>query len=105
MGIIYISHRMEEVFELSDRISVLRDGQFIGCVNTKEASREDLINMMVGRELEGGYPSNPAEKGGVVLELKNFTRKGVFENVNLKVHSGEILGMAGLVGNEGPCGI
>ena len=98
VGIIYISHRMEEVFELSDRISVLRDGQFIGCVNTKEASREDLINMMVGRELEGGYPSNPAEKGGVVLELKNFTRKGVFENVNLKVHSGEILGMAGLVG-------
>lgn len=98
IGIIYISHRMEEVFELSDRISVLRDGQFIGCVNTKEASREDLINMMVGRELEGGYPRNTAEKGDVVLELKNFTRKGVFENVNLSVHAGEILGMAGLVG-------
>ena len=98
IGIIYISHRMEEVFELSDRISVLRDGQFIGCVNTKEASREELINMMVGRELEGGYPRNTAEKGDVVLELKNFTRKGVFENVNLSVHAGEILGMAGLVG-------
>lgn len=97
-GIIYISHRMEEVFELSDRISVLRDGKFIGCVKTKEASPEDLINMMVGRELEGGYPKNTAEKGDVVLELKNFTRKGVFENVNLKVHAGEILGMAGLVG-------
>jgi len=98
IGIIYISHRMEEVFELSDRISVLRDGQFIGCVSTKEASREELINMMVGRELEGGYPRNTAEKGDVVLELKNFTRKGVFENVNLSVHAGEILGMAGLVG-------
>ncbi len=98
IGIIYISHRMEEVFELSDRVSVLRDGQFIGCVNTKEASREELINMMVGRELEGGYPHNTAEKGDVVLELKNFTRKGVFENVNLSVHAGEILGMAGLVG-------
>ncbi len=98
IGIIYISHRMEEVFELSDRISVLRDGQFIGCVNTKEASREELINMMVGRELEGGYPRNTAEKGDVVLELKNFTHKGVFENVNLSVHAGEILGMAGLVG-------
>lgn len=98
IGIIYISHRMEEVFELSDRVSVLRDGQFIGCVNTKEASREELINMMVGRELEGGYPRNTAEKGDVVLELKHFTRKGVFENVNLEVRSGEILGMAGLVG-------
>lgn len=98
IGIIYISHRMEEVFELSDRVSVLRDGQFIGCVNTKEASREELINMMVGRELEGGYPHNTAEKGDVVLELKNFTRKGVFEDVNLTVHAGEILGMAGLVG-------
>lgn len=63
-----------------------------------EASREQLINMMVGRELEGGYPKNTAKKGEVVLELKNFTRKGVFENVNLKVRAGEILGMAGLVG-------
>lgn len=98
IGIIYISHRMEEVFELSDRVSVLRDGQFIGCVNTKEASREELINMMVGRELEGGYPHNTAKKGDVVLELKHFTRKGVFEDVNLEVRSGEILGMAGLVG-------
>ena len=98
VGIIYISHRMEEVFELADRVSVLRDGQFIGCVKVAEASREQLINMMVGRELEGGYPKTTAEKGEVVLELKNFTRKGVFENVNLKVHAGEILGMAGLVG-------
>ena len=98
VGIIYISHRMEEVFELADRVSVLRDGQFIGCVKVAEASREQLINMMVGRELEGGYPKNTAKKGEIVLELKNFTRKGVFENVNLKVRAGEILGMAGLVG-------
>lgn len=98
VGIIYISHRMEEVFELADRVSVLRDGQFIGCVKVADASREQLINMMVGRELEGGYPQNTAEKGKVVLELKNFTRKGVFKNVNLQVHAGEILGMAGLVG-------
>ena len=98
VGIIYISHRMEEVFELADRVSVLRDGQFIGCVKVADAFRAHIINMMVGRELEGGYPSNTAEKGEVVLELKNFTRKGVFKNVNLQVHAGEILGMAGLVG-------
>ena len=98
VGIIYISHRMEEVFELADRVSVLRDGQFIGCVKVADASREQLINMMVGRELEGGYPRNTAEKGKVVLEIKNFSREGVFKDVNLKVHAGEILGMAGLVG-------
>lgn len=98
VGIVYISHRMEEVFKLADRISVLRDGKFIGCVRTEEATQEELINMMVGRELEGGYPVNTADKGDVVLEIKNFTRKGVFENVSLKVRAGEILGMAGLVG-------
>ncbi|MDD3360409.1 MAG: sugar ABC transporter ATP-binding protein [Hespellia sp.] len=98
VGIVYISHRMEEVFELADRVSILRDGKFIGCVKVSEATPEELINMMVGRDLEGGYPSNTAKKGNVVLELKNFTRAGVFENVNLKVHAGEILGMSGLVG-------
>lgn len=98
VGIIYISHRMEEVFELADRVTILRDGKFIGCVPIKEATNEQLINMMVGRELEGGYPNNTSQKGDVVLELKHFTRKGVFEDVNLYVRSGEILGMAGLVG-------
>ena len=98
VGIIYISHRMEEVFQLADRVTVFRDGQYIGCLEVKDASREDLIRMMVGRELAGGYPHNDAQKGDVVLELQHFTRKGVFEDVNLKVRAGEILGMAGLVG-------
>jgi len=98
VGIVYISHRMEEVFKLADRVTVFRDGQYIGCLDVANASREELIRMMVGRELEGGYPRNDAPKGDVVLEVKDFTRKGVFENVNLKVRAGEILGMAGLVG-------
>lgn len=98
VGIIYISHRMEEVFELADRVSVLRDGEFIGCVERENISAEKLINMMVGRELNTVYPENKREKGPVVLEIKNFTRKGVFENVSIKVRAGEILGMAGLVG-------
>lgn len=98
VGIIYISHRMEEVFELADRVSVLRDGKFIGCEKVAETTGERLINMMVGRELGGGYPKNTAPIGDVILELKNFTRKGVFENVNLQVRAGEIVGMAGLVG-------
>ncbi|MDC7245977.1 MAG: sugar ABC transporter ATP-binding protein [Sphaerochaetaceae bacterium] len=98
VGIIYISHRMAEVFQISDRISVLRDGNFIGCVETESASHQKLINMMVGRELERGYPQNTAEKGEVVLELKDMCSEGVFENFNLSVRSGEILGLAGLVG-------
>jgi ABC-type sugar transport system ATPase subunit len=98
VGVIYISHRMAEVFQISDRISILRDGHFIGCVKTASASSHELINMMVGRELKDGYPRNTAEKGNVVLELKNMCCKGVFENVSLSVRSGEILGLAGLVG-------
>jgi ABC-type sugar transport system ATPase subunit len=89
---------MAEVFQISDRISVLRDGNFIGCVETESASHQKLINMMVGRELERGYPSNTAEKGEVVLELKNMCSEGLFKDVNLTVRSGEILGLAGLVG-------
>ncbi|QTQ12811.1 sugar ABC transporter ATP-binding protein [Treponema parvum] len=98
VGIIYISHRMEEVFEIADRISVLRDGKFIGCVDAKGASTKELINMMVGRELGSGYPHNTAKRGKKVLEVKDFTRDGVFNGVDFSVHAGEILGFAGLVG-------
>lgn len=98
VGIIYISHRMAEVFEISDRISVLRDGKFIGCVETKTASKQELINMMVGRELEGGYPRNTAEKGEIVIEIKDFNSGKAFEQVSFSVRAGEIFGMAGLVG-------
>ncbi|MEG0722207.1 MAG: ATP-binding cassette domain-containing protein, partial [Lachnospiraceae bacterium] len=82
VGIVYISHRMDEVFQLADRVSVLRDGKFIGCVEVAQAVPGDLINMMVGRELEGGYPKNIAKIGKVVLEIINFSRKGVFRDVN-----------------------
>jgi ABC-type sugar transport system, ATPase component len=98
VAIVYISHRMEEVFELADRISVLRDGSFVGCVEKGATSADEIIHMMVGRELEGGYPRNQAKKGDVVLALKNFTSKGKFAGVNLEVRKGEILGLAGLVG-------
>jgi ABC-type sugar transport system ATPase subunit len=66
VGIIYISHRMAEVFQISDRISVLRDGNFIGCVETETASHQKLINMMVGRELERGYPHNTVHQFDLV---------------------------------------
>lgn len=98
VGIIYITHRMEEVFELADRVSVLRDGEYIGCEEMADLTKEKLIHMMVGRELNAVYPQNNSKKGEVVLEIKNFCHKGVFENVSFGVRSGEILGLAGLVG-------
>ena len=99
VGIIYISHRMEEIFRLADRVSVLRDGRLTGCSKTAEVSKEDLIHQMVGRALQGGYPENKAEAGEKILEVKSLTRSGVFEDISFFVRSGEILGIAGLVGS------
>ncbi|MEG2858861.1 MAG: sugar ABC transporter ATP-binding protein [Clostridia bacterium] len=98
VGIIYISHRMEEVFVLADRISVLRDGEMIGCIERADVSREKIINMMVGRALSSGYPRSPAKIGDAVLSVQHFSKAGVFEDVSFSVHAGEILGFAGLVG-------
>ena len=98
VGIIYISHRMEEVFELSDRVSVLRDGQMIGCLSREEATRDRIISMMVGRALSSGYPRSDAEKGKVVLSAKKLNKKGVFSDISFDVRAGEIVGFAGLVG-------
>jgi ABC-type sugar transport system ATPase subunit len=98
VGIVYISHRIEEVMFLADRISVLRDGAMVGCFERDKIEHDKIISLMVGRELSGGYPVNTAPKGDVVLEIKNFTRKWAFENISFKVRAGEILGLAGLVG-------
>jgi ABC-type sugar transport system ATPase subunit len=98
VGIIYISHRIDEVMQLGDRISVLRDGAVVGCFERDQIDPNRIISLMVGRELSGGYPVNTSSKGNVVLEIKNFTRRGVFEDVSLNVRAGEILGLAGLVG-------
>ena len=96
--IIYISHRMEEVFSLSDEVSVLRDGKHIATVNTVDVDKDALINMMVGREIHVDYPKSGVKPGEVILKVENLTRKGVFENISFELHQGEILGIAGLVG-------
>ena len=98
VGIIYISHRMAEVFELADRISVLRDGEMVGCVERKDVTPDKIISMMVGRALSSGYPHNTNPAGDVVFEVRGATKKGVFEDVSFSVRAGEILGFAGLVG-------
>ena len=95
--IIYISHRMDEIFEISDRVSVLRDGKYIATRNTKDTDVKELIQLMVGRELTGEYPQPETEPGEVVLSVKNLTGNGV-RDISFDLRKGEILGFGGLVG-------
>ena len=98
VSIIYISHRLEEVFQIADTVTVLRDGHLVGTKPVAESDRNDLIHMMVGRELKEVIPKEAAEITKPALTVKNLTRKGVIEDINFTVRQGEILGIAGLVG-------
>lgn len=98
IGIIFISHRLEEVFKISDRIVVMRDGQVVGELITKDATIEQVVQMMVGRNLKDFMHKIPAQITTPVLEVKNLSRKDVVENINFTLRHGEILGFAGLVG-------
>ena len=95
--IIYISHRLEEVFRISDRVSVMRDGRYVTTKNTQETNRQELITLMVGRELKESYPQRKKSPGEVALEVKNLTGNGD-RNISFSVRKGEILGISGLVG-------
>lgn len=97
-AIVFISHRLEEVFHLSDRITVLRDGEFVAGKAREETSTEEVIRMMVGRPLEKFYERVEAEPGGTMLKVENLGRGRRFSNVSFDLRAGEILGMAGLVG-------
>ena len=101
MGItvIYISHRLEEIFEIADRVTVLRDGRHIYTGNVSEVDRKKLISMMVGRELENEYPKEFFERGEPILEVRSLNRPGVLKNISFTLYKGEILGFAGLVGS------
>lgn len=98
VAIIYISHRMEEIFTICDRISVFRDGQYIGCDEIKNLDEPKLIKMMVGREITDVFPKLEAEIGDVIFEIKNLVRDKKVKDVSIKVRRGEILGIGGLVG-------
>ena len=95
--VIYISHRLEEVFRISNRVSVLRDGSYITTVNTSETNRQELINLMVGRELKESYPARKNPHGGIALEVKKLTGNRN-RDISFSAYKGEILGIAGLVG-------
>jgi len=95
--VIFISHRLEEIFQIADRVSVFRDGHYIVTLNTKETSRPELIKYMVGRELSEVYPQRLSHPGRVCLELRNLTGNGI-RDISFKARAGEVLGVAGLVG-------
>ena len=100
IGIIYITHRMDEVFQISDRITVLRDGTFVGTTNTADTNKDELISMMVGRELteEVKTKSQVPEDAEVVLEVEHLSAGRMVKDVSFNLHKGEILGVSGLMG-------
>jgi rhamnose transport system ATP-binding protein len=102
VALVYISHRMNEIFALADRVTVLRDGKFIGVKKAAETNEGELIRMMVGRALElepTPHLANPAPAGKVVLRVRNLCRRPLLRDASLEVRAGEIVGLAGLVGS------
>jgi methyl-galactoside transport system ATP-binding protein/inositol transport system ATP-binding protein len=98
-GIIFISHKLDEIYEIADKISVYRDGEYIGAEKSTDLPVDRLIHMMVGRNVDSLFPKEICPIGGVKLEIKNFSNKKYFKNVSFTVRRGEILGIAGLIGS------
>ena len=98
-GIIYITHKMSELFEIADEVSVFRDGKYIATKLSSAVKRDEIIRMMVGREITQMFPKETVPIGKVKLSVKNLTLKGIFTDVSFDVREGEILGIAGLVGS------
>ncbi|MFK0164854.1 sugar ABC transporter ATP-binding protein [Rhizobium sp. NPDC090279] len=99
IGIVYITHKMNELFEIADEFSVFRDGKYIGTHASTDVTRDDIIRMMVGREITQMFPKEEVPIGETVLSVKDLSLDGVFSNVSFEVRAGEILGVAGLVGS------
>jgi ribose transport system ATP-binding protein len=101
VAVVYVSHRMEEVLQIGDRATVLRDGRKIATVALADTSLDELIQMIVGRYLSDKFPKTSIEVGPEVLRVEGLTRQGMIENVSFNLHAGEILGITGLIGAGG----
>jgi ribose transport system ATP-binding protein len=97
--VVFISHRLEEVKNNCDRVTVMRDGQTVATVGMAETSVDEIIKLMVGRDITNKYPKMPARRGEPMLEVAGLSRKGVLEDINFTAYAGEVLGFAGLVGS------
>lgn len=98
VSIVYISHRMEEIFALCDRITILRDGQYIDTKEIKDLTMDDVVQMMIGREIGERFPTRDSKIGDVVLKVEGLTSGKLFHDVDFEVRAGEVLGVAGLMG-------
>ena len=98
VSIVYISHRMEEIFALCDRITILRDGQYIDTKEIKDLTMDDVVQMMIGREIGERFPARDVEIGGEVLRVEGLSSGKLFHDVSFSVKAGEVLGVAGLMG-------
>lgn len=98
VSMIYISHRMEEIFSLTNKITVMRDGKSVSLMDTNKTCEKEVVSAMVGRDIGDFYPQMDAEISDVKIEIKDFSRKGYFENINIKAKKGEVLGISGLMG-------
>lgn len=99
VGIVYITHKMDELFEIADELTVFRDGQYVGTEPASDVTKDDVIRMMVGREITDMFPKIECEIGDVTLEVKNLSNGRHFKDVSFELRRGEILGVAGLVGS------
>ena len=97
--VIYISHRLDEIFHIADRATVLKDGKVMGTLITKEAEKSELIKLMIGRTLEETFPKSKNGKGDVILEARKISSKFKIQDISFELHEGEVLGLAGLVGS------
>jgi rhamnose transport system ATP-binding protein len=97
-AVLFISHRLEEVFAICQRVTIMRDGRFVRSEPIDELTIDDIIRSMVGRDLDALFPKTDTAPGAVVLDVRRLTREGVFADVSFTVRSGEIVGLAGLVG-------
>lgn len=98
VSMIYISHRMEEIFSLTNKITIMRDGKSVSVMDTNKTDEREVVSYMVGRDIGDFYPEMDAEISDVKIELKNFNREGFFKDINIKAKKGEVLGISGLMG-------
>ena len=98
MAIVYISHKMDEIFEIADRITVLRDGEVQCTVNTNESTIGEITNRMIGRDLDQYFHRAKAEFGAELLSVNQLTIRGLFKDVSFSVRAGEVVGLYGLIG-------
>ena len=99
IGIIYISHRLREIFALADEVTILKDGRYVATRKVSEVTMDDLVKLMIGRDLKDVYPKRTVEPGDVLLEVANLSQSKLLRDISFQLHAGEIVGFAGIVGS------